>query len=258
MGVDEKSVGHGQQYMTLVYDLEHSTVEWIEEDRKQETLDGYFRTLSEAQRSGIESVGMDMWGPFIESVRANVPDADEKIVFDCFHIMQHAGTGVDLVRKKENRELLLAGDPTLKGSKYRWLYREKNLPEKHRDRFEELRSLHLKTGRAYALKEGLGDLWKYHGEGWARKYWRRWHFWATHSRLKPMAEVARMVKDHLTGVMTYFTHRITNAVAEGLNSKIAMIQKMAYGYQNRDHFRTAVLFRCGGLELYPRTHWNPG
>ncbi|MCI4323655.1 MAG: ISL3 family transposase [Thermoplasmata archaeon] len=254
MGVDEKAVGHGHQYMTLVYDLERSTVEWIGEERKRETLDNYFRTLSEAQRRRIEAVGMDMWVPFIESVRANVPDAEGKIVFDRFHIMQHAGVGVDLVRKKENRELLLTGDPTLKGSKYLWLYREKNLPEKHRDRFEELRSLHLKTGRAYALKEGLGDLWSYQSEGWARKYWRRWYWWATHSRLKPMADVARMVKDHLTGVMTYFTHRITNAVAEGLNSKIATIQKMAYGYRNKDHFRTAVLFRCGGLDLYPSNH----
>ena len=163
-----------------------------------------------------------------------------------------------MVRKKENRELLLTGDPTLKGSKYLWLYREKNLPEKHRDRFAELRSLHLKTGRAYALKEALGDRWHYQSEGWARKYWQRWYWWVAHSRLKPMTEVARRVKDHLTGVMSYFTHRITNAVAEGLNSKIATIQKMAYGFRNKDHFRTAVLFRCGGLQLYPETHTIPG
>lgn len=258
MGVDEKAVGRGHQYMTLVYDLERSTVEWIGEERKRETLDSYFRTLSDEQRRGIEAVGMDMWPAFIESVRANVPRAEEKIVFDRFHIMQHAGVGVDLVRKKENRELLLTGDPTLKGSKYLWLYREKNLPEKHRDRFEELRSLHLKTGRAYALKEGLGDLWNYQSEGWARKYWHRWYWWATHSRLTPMADVARMVKEHLTGVMTYFTHRITNAVGEGLNSKIATIQKMAYGFRNKSHFRTAVLFRCGGLSLHPWTPDNPG
>jgi len=258
MGVDEKAVGHGHQYMTLVYDLERSTVEWIGEERKRETLDRYFGTLSEEQRRGIQAVGMDLWGPYIESTRANVPGAEGKIVFDRFHIMQHAGIGVDLVRKKENRELLLTGDPTLKGSKYLWLYREKNLPEKHRDRFAELRSLHLKTGRAYALKEALGDRWHYQSEGWARKYWRRWYWWATHSRLKPMTEVARRVKDHLTGVMSYFTHRITNAVAEGLNSKIATIQKMAYGFRNKDHFRTAVLFRCGGLQLYPETHTIPG
>ena len=116
----------------------------------------------------------------------------------------------------------------------------------------------MKTGRAYAWKEALGDLWEYQSEGWARKYWWRLAWWASHSRLKPVIEVGWMVKEHLTAVMTYFTHRITNAVSEGLNSKNATIQKMAYGYRNREHFKTAVLFRCGGLQLYQGTHENVG
>lgn len=258
MGVDEKSVGHGQQYMTLVYNLENSTVEWIGEERKKETLDRFFQSLTVEQRAAIEAVGLDMWDPFIASIMEHVPEAEGKIVFDRFHIMKHANEGVDKVRKSENRELWKDGDPTLKGSKYLWLHREKNLPEKHRTRFEELQALHLKTGRAYALKEALAELWDYQSHGWAESYRARWHFWATHSRLKPMIDVARMVKDHLKGVMNYFTHRITNAVAEGLNSKIATVQKMAYGFRNREHFKTAVLFRCGGLNLYPVTHPIPG
>ncbi len=258
MGVDEKAVGHGQQYMTLVYNLENSTVEWVGEERKKETLDLFFRSLSPEQRAAIEAVGLDMWEPFIASILEHVPEAMDKMVFDRFHIAKHANEGVDKVRKSENRELWEDGDPTLKGSKYLWLYREGNLPEKHRDRFAALQALHLKTGRAYALKEALADLWDYQSPGWARKYWVRWYFWATHSRLRPMIEVARMVQNHLAGVMNFFAHRITNAVAEGLNSKIATIQKMAYGFRNKGHFRTAVLFRCGGLQLYPRTHPEPG
>jgi transposase len=258
MGVDEKAVGHGQDYATLVYNLEASTVEWVGEGRKKETLDAFFGTLSLEQRAAIEAVALDMWDPFLASIGEHVPGAMEKMVFDRFHIMKHANEGVDQVRKRENRELWKEGDPTLKGSKYLWLYRGENLPEKHRDRFSILQALHLKTGRAYALKEALVELWGYSSLGWARKYWRRWHFWATHSRLEPMRRVATMIKDHLTGVMNYFAHRITNAVAEGLNSKIATIQKMAYGFRNKSHFRTAVLFRCGGLSLYPGTPDNPG
>ena len=253
MGVDEKSVGHGQQYMSLVYNLEKSTVEWVGEGRKKETLDGFFQSLTFEQRTAIEAVGLDMGDPFIASIQEHVPGAREKMVFDRFHIAKHANEGVDKVRKSENRALWKDGDPTLKGSKYLWLYRGENLPEKHRDRFAALQALHLKTGRAYALKEAPADLWGYPSAGWARKYWARWYFWATHSRLLPMMDVARMVKEHLVGVMNYFTHRIPNAVAEGLNSKIATIQKMAYGFRNKAHFRTAVLFRCGGLPLYPRT-----
>lgn len=258
IGVDEKSIGHGHQYATLVYNLEKGTVEWIGEERKKETLDSFFQTLTLKQRVNIEAVGMDMWDPFIASTLENVPEAIDKLVFDRFHIMKHANEGVDKVRKSENRELWKEGDPTLKGSKYLWLYRQENLPEKHQDRFGMLQALHLKTGRAYALKEALGDLWNYQSPGWARKYLDRWYFWATHSRLKSMVEVARMVKCHMTGVLNFFTHRITNAVAEGLNSKIATIQKMAYGFRNKTHFKTAVLFRCGGLDLYPTTHPIPG
>ncbi|MGI0156743.1 MAG: ISL3 family transposase, partial [Thermoplasmata archaeon] len=150
MGVDEKAVGHGQQYMTLVYNLETSTVEWVGEGRKKDTLDAFFQTLTLEQRTGIEATGLDMWDPFIASILEHVPDAAGKMVFDRFHIAKHANEGVDKVRKSENRALWKEGDPTLKGSKYLWLYRGENLPEKHRDRFAALRALHLKTGRAYA------------------------------------------------------------------------------------------------------------
>ena len=258
MGVDEKAVGHGQKYMTLVYNLKKRTVEWIGEDRKKETLDSFFQSLTQEQRTGIEDVGLDMWEPFILSILEHVPKATEKMVFDRFHIMKHANEGVDKVRRNENRELWKEGDPTLKGSKYLWLHRERTLPEKHRTRFEELQALNLKTGRAYALKEALAELWDYQSRAWAEKYRGRWHLWATHSRLKPMIEVARMIKEHLNGVMNYFTHRITNAVAEGLNSKVATIQKMAYGFRNKEHFKIAVLFRCGGLQLYPGMPAPPG
>ena len=92
----------------------------------------------------------------------------------------------------------------------------------------------------------------------AERHWTRWHFWATHSRLSPVIDVARLLKRHLPNVITYFAHRITNAVSEGLNSKIQTIKKRAYGFRNREHFKTAIYFHCGGLNLYPVTHSIPG
>jgi transposase len=251
MGVVEKAVGHSQQYATLIYSLGKGTVEWVGVDRKKEALDLHFQTLTLEQRAHIEAVGLDMWDPFIASIQQYVPGAMDKMVFDRFHIMKHANEGVDKVKGSENRELLKGDDPTLKGTKYLGLYQGGNLPEKQRDRFGALMELHLRTGRAYALKEALAELWDYQSPASGRKYWARCHFWATPSRLKHMVEVARMVKDHLKGVLNFFAHRISNAVAEGLNSRIATIQKMAYGFGNKAHFRTAVLFRCGGVDLYP-------
>ena len=142
------------------------------------------------------------------------------------------GRAVDDVRKREHRALAAAGHATLSGSKYLWLYAEENLPEQHRTRFAQLKALTLKTGRAWALKESLRELWKYTRVGWAERHWKRWYFWATHSRLTPVIETARTIQRHLPNVMTFFVHRITNAVTEGLNSKIQTIKKMAYGFRN--------------------------
>ncbi len=258
MGVDEKAAAKGQRYLTLVCDLDQATVEYIADERKQASLDGYFQGLSKEQRSGIEAVAMDMWEPYIQSVRTHVPDAEAKVVFDRYHIMSHMGEAVNDVRKREHRERRAAGDETLSGSKYLWLYAEENLPEKHWERFAILKALNLKTGRAWAIKESLRELWQYTRLGWARRHWQRWYFWATHSRLTPVIEAAKLIQRHLPNVMTFFAHRITNAVSEGLNSKIQTIKKMAYGFRNREHFKTAIYFHCGGLNLYPVTHGIPG
>ncbi len=258
IGVDEKSAGRGQDYITVVSDLDGSTVEHIADERRQSSLDGYFDKLSTEQLAGIEAVAMDMWEPYANSVRAHLADADDKIVFDRFHVMGYLGKAVDTVRKQENRALAAQGDKSLAGSKYLWLYSAENLPDKHRGRFAALRQSDLKTGRAWAIKESMRHFWEYRRKGWAQRHWKSWYFWATHSRLEPVIEAARTLKRHEAGLLSYFAHRITNAAAEGLNSRIQAIRVSARGYRNREHFKTAIFFHCGGLNLYPATHSIPG
>ncbi len=118
IGVDEKAAAKGHRYLTLVYDLDEGTVEYIAEDRKQESLDHYYTGLTPEQLHGIEAVAMDMWEPYIHATQARVPKAAEKIVFDRFHIMGHLGQAVDTVHKQEHRELMPSGDETLMSSKY--------------------------------------------------------------------------------------------------------------------------------------------
>lgn len=139
IGVDEKAAAKGHRYLTLVCDLDGGTVEHIAEDRTQASLDGYYAGLTQEQLDGIEAVAMDMWEPYIQATQAQVPEADEKIVFDRFHIMGHIGKAVDTVRKQEHRALMASGDETLKGSKYLWLYSRENVPERRRDKFAALR-----------------------------------------------------------------------------------------------------------------------
>jgi len=258
LGVDEKAIAKGQTYLTLVVDLKRATVEHIADERTQASLATYFEPLTREQKASIEAVAMDMWPAYIQATLAHVPRAADKIVFDRYHIMAHMGNAVDTVRKQEHRTLRAAGDETLTGSKYLWLYAGENLPEVHQERFVELQQRNLKTGRAWALKETLRVLWSYTRRSWARRFWQRWYIWATHSQLPPVVKVARLIKRHLPNVLTYFAHPITNAVCEGLNSKIQTIKKRAYGFRNNEHFKTAIYFHCGGLQLYPATHGIPG
>jgi transposase len=97
-GVDEKSAGRGQDYITVVSDLDRGTVECLADERRQASLDSYFERFSAEQREGIEAVAMDMWDPYINSVRAYLKAPDEKIVFDRYHIMRYLTTAVDTVR----------------------------------------------------------------------------------------------------------------------------------------------------------------
>lgn len=251
LGVDEKAAGRGQDYITVVSDIDAGTVIHIADERRKASLDGYFEGLSAEDLDRIEAVAMDMWEPYATSVRDHLADADTKIVFDRYHVMAHMGTAVDTVRKTENRRLRAEGNDVLVGTKYLFLYASENLPERHAARFNALRASDLKTARAWAIKEDLRWLWDYQRRGWAAKHWKRWYFWATHSRLQPVIDVAKMIKRHLDGIMAFFSHRLTSATAEGLNSRIQAIRVAARGYRNRDNFKTAIYFHLGGLDLYP-------
>ena len=251
IGVDEKAAAKGHRYLTLVCNLDDGTVEHIAEERKQESLDGYYAGLSKTQLKGIEAVAMDMWEPYIQATLARVPDAAGKIVFDRFHVMGHVGKAVDTVRKQEHRELMKSGDETLKGSKYLWLYSRENMPDRRRNEFNALKRQELKVGRAWAIKEALRRLWHYVYPASGRKFWKQWYFWATHSRLEPIRKAAETVRRHIDNILTYYQHPVTNAMSEGLNSKIQKIKSMACGFRNIENFKTAIYFRCGGLDLYP-------
>src|SRR5213595_1459673 len=126
------------------------------------------------------------------------------------------------------------------------------LPRPQAAEFEAVKGENLKTGRAWAIKEALRPFWTYRYAQRAADYFRRWYFWATHSRLTPVVSAAKTLQAHLPNILTYFRHRLTNATAEGLNRKIQMVKEMACGFRNREHYKTAIYFHCGGLDLYPR------
>lgn len=254
MGIDEKSIARRHTYLSLIYDLERGTVEHIGDGRSADALTDYFDAFTTEELAGVRVVTMDMWQAFISATHARVPGAADKIVFDPFHVVKHMNDAVDKVRRTEHRALRAAGDDSLTGSRYDWLYGAQNLPEHRREAFDVLRAANLKTARAYAIKESLRDFYDLASAGDAQEWLRHWHHWATHSRLQPVIKVACMIRAHHRGVMNFFTLRLTNGIPEAINNVIQTIKKRAHGFRNADHFKTAIFFHCGGLQLYPMTH----
>ena len=148
-----KAFRKGHSYLTLVNGLVRGRVLYVAEDRKQSSMDGFWETLTAEQINGIRAVAMDMWDPYIASVREHLPEADGKIVFDKFHVAKHLGDAVDKVRRRENKTLKVAEDDRLAGTRYDWLRNPASMEPKNPKEFAELRNSELKTARAWALKE---------------------------------------------------------------------------------------------------------
>lgn len=249
LGMDEKSFRRGQSYITLLTDLDQGRVLDVEEGRTREAAQGVWCTLSPEQKEAVEAVAVDMWEPFVQTIRAEVPQAD--IVHDRYHVSAYLNEAVDQVRRLEHKELLAQGDETLTGSRQLWLYNPENFRPEQAAEFERLKDLNLKVARAWAAKELFSKFWEYGSEGWGRRFFKDWFGWVSRSRLEPMVEVAYLLKRHLENLLTYLKHHITNAVTEGLNSKIQSLKSAARGFRSFANYRIRILFFCGKLDLYP-------
>ena len=249
VGIDEKSFGKGQDYVSVMVDIDNNRVLEVEPGRTREAVDNLWKTLAEPIRQGVAAVAMDMWQPFMESTRVACPNAE--VVHDKFHVSKYLGEAVDKVRRQENKQLLEEGDDTLKGTRQLWLYAMENLPDDKSASFLSLQKEDLQTGRAWSIKENFRHFWECKTIEDADVYFRSWYSWSTRSKLPPIVKVATMLKRHLKGLLAYITHRITNATSEGFNSRIQSIKSAARGFRNFENYRTRILFFCGRLELIP-------
>jgi transposase len=254
VGVDETSIRRGHEYITVVNALGEGRVLDVIDDRPQASLDAFWSQYDAKELEVVESVAMDMWAAYIASTRRHLSGADEKIVFDKFHIMKHLGDAVDKVRRQEHRPLQTSGDERLARTRYLWLTHLERLEGEARQRIDALRHGSLKTARAFRYKEHASRLWSYVRRGMAERLWKR---------------VARMIRDHWYGVINAqwlrgalrcrlepirrATSDVTNAMSESVNAQIQRIKKRACGFRSRPRFREAILFHLGGLDLYPNS-----
>jgi transposase len=250
IGIDEKAFKKGHEYFTIVSNLETGTVIWVGEDRTKAAINRFWKSLTKKQIDGIEGVAMDMWQPYFDAAIAHLPDAAKKIVFDRFHVVSYLTKGVDQVRRNTVRELGRDA-AALKGTKYDWLRDTSSMDPTEKRNFDELRQQYTVLGRAWAIKEQFSHFWEFKEEGAARRFFDHWYYWATHSQIPPIIAAAKTIKRHFANILTYLKLRITNAAAEGLNSKIQWIKYQARGFRSKERFQRAIMFHFGGLDLFP-------
>jgi len=245
IGIDELSRKKGHVYVTNVYDLKSKRLLWSGAGRSQETLTDFFKEHGKVLKDRVKGVCCDMWQPYIDMVKAHLPDAT--LVFDKFHITQHLLNAVDEIRRDEARELKKTNPELLKRTRYIWLKNPENLTDKQRSRLGHLEKLNLRCNRAYLLKESFREFWNYERKGWAKRFLKKWFWWATHSRLKPMRDFAWMLRRHEEGILNYFEMRISNGAVEGMNNKAKVVSHRCYGFRTADNYITALYHALGDL-----------
>jgi transposase len=231
MGVDEIYFGKQMKFITVVSNLQTGEPLWFGQDRKQETLDEFFRTqLSEIQRKRIAAACVDMWRPFTNSIEHWAPNC--QIIYDKFHILQHANKAIDEVRRAEFFRKGGRMRGLVKGKRWLLLTRWMNLDNQKRQQLNELFAINRRVMKAYLLKESLERLWTYHYEGAMLRYLQSWIDQLRWQRLKPFQNLAFMLLDHLDGILNYCRTKVPFGVVEAVNGNIKALLRRGRGYKN--------------------------
>jgi transposase len=234
MGVDEIHLGKKQKFLTVVCNLETGEPVWFGRERKKETLDEFFeQQLSGFQRSAIRAACVDMWEPFRQSIQQWVPHC--KIVYDKFHIMQHANQAVDEVRRAEFFRKGGAAREVVKGKRWLLLSRWVHLNTHKKRQLNALFALNRRVMKAYLLKESLDRLWSYRYEGAMLRYLQSWIDQLRWQRLKPMEKLGWMLLNHLDGILNYCRIKVPLGVVEAVNGNIKALLRRGRGYSDMNY-----------------------
>ena len=257
IGVDEIQIGKGHQYMTLVYQIDQGARRLLAvgKGREIKTLLGCLRELGPTVRKSIRFVCSDMWKAYLSVIARRLPHALN--ILDKYHIVAKLHEAVDQVRRDESAQMHKEGyDPILKKSRYCLLKRPENLTPGQRLKLKDVLRYNLKSVRAYKLKESFRLLWDYESIRWARWYWKKWSASAMRSRLEPIKKFVRTIRAHDELIFNYWEaqKQFTSGVVEGLNRKVNVVTRKAYGFRSEEVYKTALFHTLGQLPEPPSTH----
>jgi transposase len=242
IGIDEISIRKGHTYAIVVADLGQQRPIWLGGNgRKEEDLDIFFSEIGPDTAKGIKLAVMDMWKPFRNATKHHAPDA--QLVFDKFHVLRHLSFALDEVRRSEYKRVNDKERRFIKGQRYTLLSSRANLDIEGRRALNLLLKANSRLHKAYLLKESFGQLWSYNNPAWARKFFENWKAQLRWSRLEPFQKFAAMIERHWDGIISYChpDNKVSLGFMEGLNNKIRVIQRRAYGIKDKEYLRLKVL-----------------
>ena len=242
IGVDEISVRKGHEYRVVVSDLEAGRPLWVGgQGRKETDLDQFFSTLGDDVKAGIQLAVMDMWPAFRTSTKNNAPNA--RIIYDKFHIIRHLSDALDEVRRAEYRRLAGKDRSYIKGQRYTLLSHRANLSLEGKASLQKLLKANKRLNTAYVLKESFGQMWDYLTERGARTFFNHWKDSLKWQRLPAYEKFAAMIERHWDGIAAYCRpeNKVSLGMVEGINNKIRVIQRKAYGYRDEDYLQLKIV-----------------
>jgi len=242
IGIDEISIRKRHTYRIVVSDLIRGRPIWFGgQDRSEASMSEFYVWLGANQRRRIRLAVMDMWKPFRNATQDHAPQA--AILFDKFHVLRHLGQALDTVRKREYARLTGKQRQYIKGQKYTLLSHRDNLTLEGRQALKTLLAANKRLNTAYLLRESFGQLWSYEREGWARRFFENWRASLKWQRLKPYEKFAEIIDRHWDGIAAYCKpqNKVALGFVEGLNNKIRVIQRRAYGLRDEEYLRLKIL-----------------
>src|SRR5215469_1068999 len=256
LGIDETSYQKGHKYSTIILDKDSGSVIDVLDDRKAETLETWFKTQEQVNLSGLKSISMDMWDPYIKAVKEAFADAEDIIAFDRFHVSKHINEALDKVRRREHASFQkLTGESPLSKTRFQWLVNSNRTDNRTGKRkvFLSLSKLNLETARAWRIKETANSLWDFVYMNAAQEAWKKLLRWISLCRIPEMIKAGKTIRNYFWGILNAIRLKATNGLVEAKNNSIQRIKRMACGFRNRDRFRNAILFHLGNLDLSPST-----
>lgn len=247
IGIDEISFEKYHKYFTIVYDLSNGNgVLHVAKDRNSKSLDDFFNQLSEQQRSKIKIVCMDFWRAYIKSIKIHLKHAT--IVFDRYHLKKHLNDCIDTFRRSMMNEAAKEQKSFIKNKRWVLLKNQQNHTAKDKKALEELKKINNPLYEAYLLKEQFEAFYECKNKKQGKKFIKNWYKSIPETMKSVFEPFYNMVIKHMDGILAFLKYRYTNAIAEGLNNKIKVLKRMAYGYRNESYFQLKILRRCGYLK----------